>query len=285
LNRALLHMVYYATMSALHRPQVLPSTAMPPRNTASEVLEVSRKAVRHAATEITNIAQSLYSLDLVPYLPTTGITVLLPAIIIHLLDIKAPDEATRRTSLQGFCQCMQIMSKLRDIYAAADYSTAFLEAAIRKAEISLPQKENEIKQPKQIITSTAGLVDAGRRMHLLSSATDSGALTPPPEDLKNPNPNETLSDDEVARRLESYLASTPPDSEHHQSNDGNGMNGGTMGDYEPDFDALINLDAAGEVFSLEDGAFAAMQGESSGFTMDMDWMKGMKDSDGLAAFT
>ena len=51
-------------------------------------------------------------------------------------------------------------------------------------------------------------------------------------------------------------------------------------DFEPDFDSMINLDAAGEVWSLEDDAYAAMQGESSGFTMDMDWIHGMKD-DGL----
>ncbi|KAK4981863.1 hypothetical protein LTR66_009641, partial [Elasticomyces elasticus] len=172
LHRALLHMVYYATLSALHRPHVLPSAVWPPRDTAAEILEVSRRNVRYAATEITKIAQTLYTLDLVRYMPTTGITVLLPAIIIHLLDIKAPDEATRRTSLQGFCQCMQIMAKLRDIYAAADYSTAFLEAAIRKAEISLPQPATEMKQTA--IATTASLVDAGRRMHLVPSGPGSG---------------------------------------------------------------------------------------------------------------
>ncbi|EGP91831.1 uncharacterized protein MYCGRDRAFT_20893, partial [Zymoseptoria tritici IPO323] len=137
LHRSLLHLMYYAALSALHRPQVLPSTAVAPRRLQSELLEHSRKTVRLAATEITRIAYQLYTLDMARFFPSTGITVLLPAIIIHLLDIKAPDESTRRHSLQGFCQCMQIMGKLRDIYAAADYSTAFLEAAIRKAEITL----------------------------------------------------------------------------------------------------------------------------------------------------
>lgn len=288
LCRGLLHMVYYATVSALHRPLVLPSAGIPSRNTASEVLDLSRKAVRHAATEITTIAQSLHSLDLVRFLPTTGITVLLPAIIIHLLDIKAPDEPTRRTSLQGFCQCMQIMAKLRDIYAAADYSTAFLEAAIRKAEITLPQKADEVKDPKNIITSTAGLVDAGRRMRLVSSATDSGALTPPPDVPSTTTNPENLTDDEVARQLGSYLAATPPDSENQPGSNNNDRTGGgatsAAPDYEPDFDAFCNLDAAGEVFSLDDGAFAAMQGESSGFTMDMDWMKGMNDDSFATTF-
>ncbi|KAK5134943.1 hypothetical protein LTR08_005894 [Meristemomyces frigidus] len=278
LNRSLLHMIYYATLSALHRPQVLPSTAMPPRSTHSDQLESSRKAVRLAATTITSIANCLHNLDLIRYLPTTGITVLLPAIIIHLLDIKAPDEETRRASLQGFCQCMQIMAKLRDIYAAADYSTAFLEAAIRKAEITLPQKSNELKEPRNVITSAEGLMEAGKRMN---SGRESGALTPPPDGKgADGSVPEQLSDAYIALKLNSYLATTPPDSEDQQNTDDLEMDESStihIPDFEPDFDSMINLDAAGDTWLLEDGAYAAMQGESSGFTMDMDWMKGMRD--------
>jgi hypothetical protein len=285
-NRSLLHMIYFATLSALHRPQVLPSTALPQKQPPSEMVDTSRKAVRLAAAEITNIANTLYNLDMVRNLPTTGITVLLPAIIIHLLDIKANDESTRQASLKGFCECMQIMAKLRDIYAAADYSTAFLEAAIRKAEISLPQRSNEMKDTRSVITSTEGLVEAGRRLHLVGNGPEPHTLTPPPDvDSKQIDASE-LSDEEIERRLNSYLASTPPDSEHHLSTDGTDLSSilDVQPEFEPDFDSLINLDAAGEVWSLEDTAYAAMQGESSGFTMDMDWMKGMKD-DGLVMST
>ncbi len=280
LNRSLLHMIYYATLSALHRPQVLPSTAMPQRNPPSEMVDVSRRAVRLAAAEITNIANTLYNLDMVPNLPTTGITVLLPAIIIHLLDIKANDEATRRASLKGFCECMQIMAKLRDIYAAADYSTAFLEAAIRKAEITLPEKPNELKHSRHVITSTQGLVDAGRRLQLVAAAPDSHTLTPPPEDHVTITETDPFSDEEIERRLNSYLAATPPDSDHHHCDDSIQMDmslDDLQEDFEPDFDSLINLDAAGEMWSLEDTAYAAMTGESSGFTTDLDWLKGIKD--------
>ncbi|TKA82911.1 hypothetical protein B0A55_01168 [Friedmanniomyces simplex] len=280
LNRSLLHMIYYAALSALHRPQVLPSTAMPPRETQATQLEASRRAVRLAASGITSIASSLFNLDLVRYLPTTGITTLLPAIIIHLLDIKAPEEATRKASLQGFCQCMQIMSRLRDIYAAADYSTAFLEAAIRKAEITLPQRSSELKEPRSVITSAHALMEAGRRM---TSGRDSSALTPPP-DAKSNEPSSgdpQLTDDDIARQLNSYLASTPPNSDHQPSHEGLHLDGAITipADFEPDFDSMINLDEAGETWLLEDGAYAAMQGgESSGYLMDTDWMmKSMKD--------
>jgi hypothetical protein len=349
LNRSLLHMIYYSTLSALHRPQVLPSSGMPPRDAKAEVIDISRRAVRLAASEITSIANTLYNLDLVRLLPTTGITVLLPAVIIHLLDIKAPDENTRRTSLQGFCQCMQTMGRLRDIYAAADYSTAFLEAAIRKAEITLPQKPNEVKEPRNVITSTQGLMDAGRRMKLTNppppqSSALRGHLTPPPEGTTAPgaihipagnisshNPlapsGIPLTDDDIARRLSTFLASTPPDSDHHSGSSGteNGehqtdyknsnsnevdslwalehgsdakfsldnintredanmfADGAIMvgtGDFEPDFDSMINLDALG---SFDETGYGVMQGESGGFALDMDWMQGVRGVDGLGS--
>ncbi|KXT15164.1 hypothetical protein AC579_7936 [Pseudocercospora musae] len=305
LNRSLLHMIYYATLSALHRPQVLPSTAMPPRPQVSEQLDHSRKAVRLAASEITSIAYRLFNLDMVRFLPTTGITTLLPAIIIHLLDIKAPDEGTRRGSLQGFCQCMQVMGKLRDIYAAADYSTAFLEAAIRKAEIVLPQKTDEVKEPRNVITSAQGLVDAGKRLHLVDGcerqmvSAGSATLTPPPdsengklkEGLRHGMTNDSvMTDDDMARKLSSYLASTPPDSDGHSHAADSGVEGlhnlaaNIAGsEFEPDFDSLINLDAAGDVWSLEDGAYAAMSGECGGFALDVDWLKGMKNDEGLGS--
>ncbi|KAK3071754.1 hypothetical protein LTR53_008082 [Teratosphaeriaceae sp. CCFEE 6253] len=293
LNRSLLHMIYYATLSALHRPQVLPSTAMPPRDMQADQLEISRKAVRLAASEITSIANSLFNLDMVRFLPTTGITTLLPAIIIHLLDIKAPDEATRRNSLQGFCQCMQIMAKLRDIYAAADYSTAFLEAAIRKAEITLPQRAGggEMREPRRVITTAQGLLEAGRRM---TSGRQSGALTPPPDAKPTPQggteheqPQQLLTDADIARHLNTYLASTPPDSDHQHDDAGglhhldDGAIAIPMADFEPDldFDSMLNLDESNDTWVLEDGAYAAMQGgESSGFVLDTDWMmKSMKE--------
>ncbi|KAL9090879.1 MAG: hypothetical protein Q9165_005087 [Trypethelium subeluteriae] len=381
LHRALLHLVFYCALSALHRPQVLPS--MPPRNTRAELLEVSRRNVRLAANEITNISQNLHSLNLVRYLPTTGVTVLLPAIIIHLLDIKAPNEETRRSSLRGFCQCMQVMSTLRDNYAAADYSTAFLEAAIRKAEIAIPDnlnnpskhnsnakrtKPGEVSKPFVPICPAAvdNLVAAGHNLNLISSPIPPQArtLTPPPDvhhslDPSHPSPSVVpshipLSDADVAARLNSFLASTPPDSsmsdhttdasssssssQPHASADSQQQQrpldpvsaqnlaaapipnananaslnladtalfaASTMAppgaaDFESDFDSWLNVDLMlggtggstagvsgvgsgvqsggmwGEWGGEDGGAGLAMQGESSGFTFDMDFMKGM----------
>lgn len=235
LHKSLLHMVYYTTLSALHRPQVLPSGPVAGCSDmeASEVLESSRRHVRTAATAITGIAQKLDSLDLVRFLPTTGVTVLLPAIIIHLLDIKAPDDETRRSSLRGFCQCMQVMGKLRDLYAAADYSTAFLEAAIRKAGISIapvpppPQPPAPASTTKEhrgsVATTVDDLVNAGRRLDSNGNSAPYNTITPPPDSVNedalngSSDSSDHASDEEVARRLETFLASTPPASDHHAS--------------------------------------------------------------------
>ncbi|KIW06587.1 uncharacterized protein PV09_02303 [Verruconis gallopava] len=318
LNRSLLHMVFFTTLSALHRPQVLPSApaAAPTTPSAIELLERSRRNVRRAATEITSLAQTLDQADLVKYLPTTGVTVLLPAIIIHLLDIKSPEETTRRASLRGFCQCMQVMGKLRDLYAAADYSTAFLEAAIRKAGIHIApfpvgngvgnaNQDRQAASKSSPVSSVEDLVDAGRRMDMASMPPPARALTPPPDNSKEkPAPlarDNTIADEEVARRLEIFLASTPPESDHSSShshmddaasvieNMDNNMgtttaalmnntedfsfNSTTMiPDFnQDDFDTLLNFDAmaAGEDtnWNFDDG-----------FKMDMNWLNTKNDA-------
>lgn len=235
LARALLHMVFFTTLSALHRPQVLPNSqggpasAPPKHDVESDILDASRRNVRRAASAITSIAQRLDTGGLVKYLPTTGVTVLLPAIIIHLLDIKAPEEETRRNSLRGFCQCMAVMGKLRDLYAAADYSVAFLEAAIRKAGIHVASTSVQSSPMAKTnpVTSVEDLVDAGRRLDMVNATTASqqqqrSTLTPPPDAgttnmaslEKTPGRAPNVTDEEVARRLETFLASTPPDSDH-----------------------------------------------------------------------
>ncbi|KAM5469102.1 hypothetical protein MauCBS54593_004454 [Microsporum audouinii] len=135
LHRNLLQMIYLTTLSALHRPQVLPTNSL--ATVEAELQSYSRAKVRHAAVEITKVAQELHSLDLTRYLPTSGVTVLLPAVIIHLLDIKSSDSNIRSASLGRFYQCMQILQRLREIYASADFATSFLEAAMRKAGVHI----------------------------------------------------------------------------------------------------------------------------------------------------
>lgn len=134
-QRNLLHMVYQTTISALHRPQFLPSSPMQAPAVSRAVQAISRSKVRNAATQITRMAAEMYRFGLESYLPTTGVTVVLPAMIMHLLHMKDPVLKTREEAREGFSQCMNVMVKLREIYAAADFAVGFLDSALKKADI------------------------------------------------------------------------------------------------------------------------------------------------------
>jgi hypothetical protein len=268
-HRALLKMVYLTTSSALHRPQVLPAVPFPSMDT--ELQDMSRNKVRFAAIEITNIAQDLHSLDLTRYFPTTGVTVLLPAVIIHLLDIKSSDQNVRMTSLQRFYQCMRILQRLREIYASADFATSFLEAAIRKAGIQLTVPPQELQ-----------------KRYNNSGASRNTALTPPPDSLAQKIPDLTYPKTgpiggmtlNLVDEAQPAFASTPPPSDGSENGSTNNINPNYNRDAfsipniddsemslsqlmdlandaevtQNDFDALINFDDAGaDFFSSENG--------------------------------
>ncbi len=136
-HRNLLHMVYYTTVSALHRPQFLPAGSMQQPSTSREVQERSRYQVRESADLVTRMAVELQQRNLVGFLPTTGVTVVLPAMIAHMLDMKDPSPERRDTATGGFVQCMRVMGTLCQTYAAADFATRFMDAALRKAGIDI----------------------------------------------------------------------------------------------------------------------------------------------------
>ncbi|KAI1940956.1 hypothetical protein LOZ12_003769 [Ophidiomyces ophidiicola] len=273
LHRALLRMIYLTTSSALHRPQVLPATPFP--TVEAELQALSRTKVRHAAVEITNIAQTLHGLDLTRYLPTTGVTVLLPAVIIHLLDIKSNDISVRTASLNRFYRCMQILQRMRDVYASADFATSFLEAAIRKAGIQVPSE-----MLSEVAVRPTTVAPAHTRLD---------ALTPPPEvqpeKLSGLTNHDTLMPSlptfTRAEPADQLFASTPPYSVGSENgstqnirNDDifktalfdseNGNSEPTLSDLmdmahdaditQNDLDALINFDDSNaEFFAAEDG--------------------------------
>lgn len=177
-QRNLLHMVYYTTISALHRPQFLHASPMHAPTTSRQAQEMSRMKVRDAASQITRMAAEMHQLRLERYLPTTGVTVILPAMIIHLLEMKNPLIQARDKAVRGFRQCMKVMEKLRDIYSAADYAVAFLDAALRKAAIDIQASHNaarmntEFEKPTHHNSFSAPSFVAPEKM-----------ATPPPENL------------------------------------------------------------------------------------------------------
>ncbi|KAI9149184.1 cutinase transcription factor 1 beta [Paramyrothecium foliicola] len=192
-QRTLLHMVYYTTVSALHRPQFLPSSPLHAPTASRQVQDTSRLKVRDAAMHITRMATELHHLRLERFLPTTGVTVILPAMIIHLLDLKNPSQDARDRAMHGFRQCMRVMLKLREIYAAADYATGFLDAAMRKAaidmDISTPPEFGATQLPQGMAKQPQGMF---------------AAHTPPPESTPFLSPNE-LSMGQKARQASQMM--------------------------------------------------------------------------------
>lgn len=280
-HRALLKMVYLTTSSALHRPQVLPAVPYPSMD--AELQEMSRRKVRFAAVEITNIAQDLHKLDLTRYFPTTGVTVLLPAVIIHLLDIKSSDASVRTTSLQRFYQCMRILQRLREIYASADFATSFLEAAIRKAGIQLTVA------PSDVQTDPNGNADSSARVNTLTPPPDSLAQKIP--DLTYPKPTGPPVTGQATPGP--LFASTPPPSDGSENGSMNNINPKYHTDAfripnvdselsmselmdlandaevtQNDFDALINFDDTGNDFFTADDNLNMNGNANGGFDMN-----------------
>lgn len=175
-QRNLLHMVYYTTISALHRPQFLPSSPTHAPQTSAQVQDISRTRVREAAAQITRMVAELHALRLEKYLPTTGVTVILPAMIIHLLEMKNPMPQPREMAMRGFKQCMKVMERLRDIYAAADYAVAFLDAALRKAAIDLQAAAQSQGFNNGIIGNVKTTLS-----QFTTGTTAVDSMTPPPE--------------------------------------------------------------------------------------------------------
>ncbi|TVY15711.1 Cutinase transcription factor 1 beta [Lachnellula arida] len=268
-QRSLLHMIYFTTLSALHRPQVLPSGALP--DSSRELQDLSRKKVREASREITRISQALHTRGLEKYLPTTGVTVLLPAIIIHLLDIKSSNDEARQQAMDGFCQCMVVLEKLRDTYASADFATQFLEAAIKRADIDVVMSSSRERMRAEDVLSS------GKFKELLHQKRVVDRRTPPPTDDMIPDLNASGMID-IGNEIKNDISvRTPPDSD------------GSL-DQEPQQQLVNNFPAGGELFPtneldlndfltfepgnemwnvpLEEGA----HGESGGFMGDMEWI-------------
>lgn len=142
MQRSLLHMLYQTTIGKVYHPLI-----RPPRTTTTEagraeqvieqhITSVARQKCKEAAAEITRMAGEMHLLELDQYFPTTGVTVIMPAMLIHLQGVSDPDEATREESQRGFDTCMSVLTTLRGTYAAAEYAAIFMDNVIRNKPLT-----------------------------------------------------------------------------------------------------------------------------------------------------
>ncbi|KAI1608336.1 transcriptional regulatory protein [Exophiala viscosa] len=149
IHRAMLTGVYLTSMSILHRPQILHST--PSADVAPEIHGLSRRKARNAANDITAMYEDLYARDLIRYLPNTGVTCLLPATIIHLLDIKHNDPLVRQLGRRKFEFCVQALQQLRGRYDLANLAFSFLEEVVRYADVQPNPLLSALQRPDQTL--------------------------------------------------------------------------------------------------------------------------------------
>jgi hypothetical protein len=283
LHRALLTGIYLTAVSALHRPQILPSA--PDVVIAPALRELSKKKVRVAADEITEMYKELYALDMIRYLPNTGVTCLLPAIIIHLLDVKSTDDNVRQASIRKFQFCMQALQRLREMYASADFAFSFLDVAVRKQNAQI----SGVGTPAPIVEKLTPLPAASLASEDKKLAQGSLLLTPPPEAMQTASlllMNSTLAPDE-RNLLAEYTPKTSAHSDaslsshtteggasvlrdlpHEHSFDVSGM---LQLPNQPPFESLMDLEASADLFSPN----------QEEMDLSMQWLQGY-DADNLS---
>ncbi|KAK0728132.1 fungal-specific transcription factor domain-containing protein [Lasiosphaeria miniovina] len=131
-HRSLLHLICHTTFSALHRPQFLPTPQFPIPPELVEVRELAKKRVRHAADQSITLGRELHRLGLDRYIPTTGVTVFLPALLIQLYYIQDGDPAVVHRAKDNFRDGAEVMKVLSESYPAASFGLEFLAAALAR---------------------------------------------------------------------------------------------------------------------------------------------------------
>lgn len=137
MQRTLLHMLYHTTVGKVYHPLVRPPRLADPRipapePTAEQHISIeARQKCKVAAAEITRMAAEMHGLDLDRYFPTTGVTVIMPAMLMHLQDVSDPVKETREEAQRGFDTCMSVLNTLRETYAAAEFAAVFMDNVIR----------------------------------------------------------------------------------------------------------------------------------------------------------
>ncbi|KAK4103954.1 hypothetical protein N658DRAFT_420567 [Parathielavia hyrcaniae] len=192
-QRNLLHMIYHTTISALHRPLFLPASPTEGPGHPLEVQETARQRVREAAEHITRMAAEMRQHSLERYLPTTGVTVILPAMIVHMLDTKSLVPEMRAKAIQGLRECLLVMHNLRNIYAAADFATGFLDALLRKGMLGgaaqqqppqpqpAPAPARSAKMLNRVLAPALNLTPQGGGSNSSSILIPERPSTPPPD--------------------------------------------------------------------------------------------------------
>ncbi|KIW02265.1 uncharacterized protein PV09_06415 [Verruconis gallopava] len=137
LHCAQLSMLYHTAIIMLFRPAHLSHSA---NGTRLETTQESKSALdktRDSGVQITRISTELESMNSVRYLLTVGVTIVVHAAMVQLIEAGSPNPTHRQQSIENLAKSMRVLEQLCDVYIAADLAVQLLHAGIAKAGIRL----------------------------------------------------------------------------------------------------------------------------------------------------
>jgi hypothetical protein len=123
LHQALLMSLYFTASAALHRPAALHEQDANSQRTGLEQLAI--KTTMRAADQITAIYEDLDHHDLIRFLPNTGVTCLITAVLAHLANCGSPG-VMRQLSASKARFCLQVLQDLAGLYDSAQVALSYL---------------------------------------------------------------------------------------------------------------------------------------------------------------
>lgn len=155
LHQSHLQMSFHTLLYTLHRPRFLPSIPKQTCIFSTLFSKGSGREVLVSALEITRIATDLRQLGLDCYLPVSGVTIIFPAMVICLLEMKAENPEGKRRAAARFDSCMKVMERLQETYIAADLAINYFKAALKKQQPAMPLSPKD-EQSEQTSLALSG---------------------------------------------------------------------------------------------------------------------------------
>ncbi|EHY60786.1 Cutinase transcription factor 1 beta [Exophiala dermatitidis] len=150
-HKATVHVSYYVAISALYRLKALSpnSTWRDDRMGGGEPNDIPQRILRDAAWELTRVNQGLCDAGLIPYLSTSAVGSVVAAVVIHLLDVKAPNPSVRRAAVEGIQQCQRFLLILQEAYGTAADAIEYLREANKEEGVEMSASEGNGVRDRQ----------------------------------------------------------------------------------------------------------------------------------------
>ncbi|KAF9883238.1 hypothetical protein FE257_003832 [Aspergillus nanangensis] len=110
-HRAFLHLFYFTAMSALYRAE---------RRQNKHLSSTRVEEMRELAAQVERMLMELHEVDLISYLPTTSVAVLLSVLEDTLPDLKVSDSTVRLQAMSNLYACEEAAWQLLQSYPAAE---------------------------------------------------------------------------------------------------------------------------------------------------------------------